>query len=411
MDAARDILDRTVTSYTGGINTAEYYAKIYANEQNGVPTETLVIQGSQPTPLPTQRATQTPPQSGYQTQYTSQSYTVSGQQAGPSPVPQGGNESAIDYFLRTSAAGSPTTPQPTTYVSGQPSAPASVPATQGTSTTVGTTYTTSVGATPAVSVSPTGVFGFLVQAAFSVAVVVSVIGVMFIVYIIIRTRQLHHHEHHVKELGGHAVGHGGGHAPATTHEVHVDAHSSLAAHDTVPEEDASHHREEHHEEPFVENGVETHVYDAPHAPHDTILAVHEDDIIETSDMPPVTGDDMSPPRKPTEVMTDEESTLFASRLATVRADAASDDEDAWYTALMDVNLLLEDILTEKNFEGATVKEMLMSDAGQGMATRDLALEAEAQFQKLISGEEPLTQDAIVHLVNMYAKVCKELGVV
>jgi hypothetical protein len=110
-------------------------------------------------------------------------------------------------------------------------------------------------------------------------------------------------------------------------------------------------------------------------------------------------------------MDEGEETLFASRLKTIREDASGEDEDAWYTALMDVNLLLEDILTEKNFEGTTVKEMLASDEAKSLATRDLALEAEAQFQKLISGEEQLTKDAITQLVNMYAKVCKELGVV
>jgi hypothetical protein len=117
------------------------------------------------------------------------------------------------------------------------------------------------------------------------------------------------------------------------------------------------------------------------------------------------------PVPPVETLTGDEATMYASRLATIKEDAASDDEDAWYTALMDINLLLEDIMSEKGYEGTSVKEMLGSEEGKGLATRDVGYEAEAQFQKLISGEEQLTKDAIVGLVNMYAKVCKELGVV
>jgi hypothetical protein len=74
MDNPLDIIDRTVSSYTGGINTDKYYAQIYANQVNGVPTETLVIEpsaiqqaggaGSQQANYQQQATTQNSPQPG-----------------------------------------------------------------------------------------------------------------------------------------------------------------------------------------------------------------------------------------------------------------------------------------------------------------------------------------------------------
>ena len=68
-----------------------------------------------------------------------------------------------------------------------------------------------------------GVFYSLVNAAFSIAVVISIMGLIAVAYIIIRTRQLHHHEHDVRHAaGGGADAHG--HAPATS-----TAHSATAS--------------------------------------------------------------------------------------------------------------------------------------------------------------------------------------
>jgi hypothetical protein len=358
MDNPLDIIDRTVSSYTGGINTDKYYAQIYANQVNGVPTETLVIE----------------PSAAQQTVGTAGQH-VNDQQPAPQNTPQPGvGDSPIDVFLRTTTSGDQVAPIP----SATTTAPTQVPI-----TSTQPQYTQTVAATPKVSVTPTGAFGFIVSAAFSIAVVISVIGIMFVVYIIIRTRQLHHHEDHVKELGGHGDGHG----------AHGDA------------KDAAHHAAT----------ADVHVADDTHA--DTQTDAHDEhsdaeDAVELHEDPAEASEvDDTAPIQPVASLTGDEASQYGSRLKTIKADAEGDDEDAWYTALMDVNLLLEDVLGEKGYEGTTVKEMLQDDETKILATRDVALEAEAEFQKLISGESPLTKDAIVSLVNMYAKVCKELGVV
>jgi hypothetical protein len=78
---------------------------------------------------------------------------------------------------------------------------------------------------------------------------------------------------------------------------------------------------------------------------------------------------------------------------------------------MEINVLLEDVLEASGFVGSDVKEMLASERGTSLATHDVALEAEAEFQKLVSGEVPVTRDTLAMVVNLYTKVCKELGVV
>jgi hypothetical protein len=356
-----EILDRTVSSYTGGVNTDQYYAQIYANEQASVPTQTLII-GTEPTPTATVQSAPAPTAS----------------------VPAhatGGSESPIDVFLRTTQQdGAQKTPS---------AAQKTVPPNN--------TYTQSVGVptgqTQTVDVSPVSVFGFLLNAAFSVAVVMSVIGIMFVVYVMLRTRQLHHHEHHVKELVGTG---GGGHdahasVPQTTHSSHhVDEHD---VHEQDEQHDA-HDEPDEHEEP-----TETEEYEREPA-HE----VHEDRARE------VQLEKDTPAPLPAS-HTAHETAEYSSRLAAIKKDASSDDEDAWYTALMDVNLLLEDVLESVGYEGTTVKDMLGSDQAKSLATRDVALEAEAEFQALISGEKPITKDDIQHLVQLYTKVYKELGVV
>jgi hypothetical protein len=368
MENPLDIIDRTVSTYAGGMNTDTYYAQIYANQQHGVLTETIVIDAA------VQKNSAQVQQRDAAGQYQTSGTVQQNQTIEPIPAQ---SESPIDVFLRTTAPGAQNTPS--TAV--QP-----VATTQQTTTTAQSQYTQTVGAASTkIAVTPTGAFGFVVSAAFSVAVVISVIGLMFIVYIIIRTRQLHHHEHHVKELGGHG--------PADVHaKTHESTHAPVAG---AHAEDDDHTEikgslDDSEEQDIIDNDIE--------------------DAVPAFAAAAVTAPETFAPTPPIESLTNDEATLYSSRLKTIKDDAAGDDEDAWYTALMDVNLFLEDILGERGYEGTTVKEMLQDDETKTLATRDVALEAEAEFQKLISGEKPLTQDAIVALVNMYAKVCKELGV-
>jgi hypothetical protein len=377
MENAIEVLDRTVSSYTGGINTDEYYAKIYANEQNGVSTETLILDisahGSVQGSAPSSRANSAPQQ-----------------------LPQ--NESPIDVFLRTTTSADGSQPVLPQHAQQQP--PQTVPQDAVPRVSTPPQYQQGVGVPQKIEVTPTGAFGFVVSAAFSIAVVLSVIGVMFIVYIIIRTRQLHHHEHHVKELGGHG-------APPT-HAPEAKVHAPAA------------HVETHAEVPDVEHenaddeteGTRYNAHEEEKVEQDTEVSTEERANMEAYPVQAIpAGLAALSPAPPNPSLSSDEAVLFASRLKSIKTDAAGDDEDAWYTALMDINLLLEDVLGEKGYEGTSVKEMLTSDEAKELGTRDVGLEAEAQFQKLISGEESLTKDAIIMLVNMYAKVCKELGVV
>lgn len=379
MENPIDVLDRTVSSYTGGVNTDEYYAKIYANHQNGVPTETLVLQ-KQEMPAQThagQLPQGVPAQSGY---------PVSGVDANGTPL----EESPVDAFLRQTTGGDTQTNVPVQAT------PQSVQ--QGVSVPSQDTYvaTKSVSDAQQVDLSPASTFSFIINAAFSFAVVMSVVGIMFIVYIIIRTRQLHHHEHHVKELGGHGGAAPAPHAPTVAPAIHDASHTPVVSH--------------------VESAVPQHVpevsepvADVLEGSADILGEKQHQMVVETEHEEDVHN--LLPAQKPAPVFDADDITLYSSRLRTITEDAAGDDEDGWYTSLMDVNLLLEDILTEKGFEGTSVKEMMQSEQASSLATRDVALEAEAQFQKLISGEEALTHDAIQRLVALYAKVCKELGVV
>lgn len=412
MENPLEIVDKVVSSYAGGINTDEYYAKIYANEQNGVPTETLILE-----PRAESRESRSPQnqtqnndnsktgQTGSDTHYQ-QYYTSDGSDIYSQNGQQTVSESPIDVFLRTTVpsgqASNGQTPDIRQNVGQQVQVTAEQQ--QITAQTVQPVYTTNVGDAPKIEVTPTGAFGFIVHAAFSFAVVISVVGIMFVVYIIIRTRQLHHHEHHVKELGGHGAGHSDNHAahpPAVSHTAHAPAVAHAA------------------EEPHVNDVADEHEVGESEDVHvDEVQTAHTDAYAAEQMYGDVRGQDVDdaedsvpPPVAPVPEMSADELSQFSNRLKTIKADAAGDDEDAWYTALMDVNLLLEDVLGEKGYEGVSVKEMLNDDEAKTLATRDVALEAEAQFQKLISGEELLTKDAIVALVNMYAKVCKELGVV
>jgi hypothetical protein len=330
MENPLDVIDRTVSSYTGGIHTDQYYAQIYANEANGVATETLVID------------TKTDAQGS--------------QKQGGSVAPNSGqntSESPVDVFLRTSAPASGNAPTQTSKLVPTQNSPQ---------------YTQTVGAAhKPIDVTPVTAFSFVLNAAFSFAVVMSVIGLMFVVYVMMRTRQLHHHEHHVKELGGH------------TEEKDADV---------VVEETIAHTADD------VEAQVVQQV--------DSALLPPPQYIEEAVAIAPI-------PK--TSLVDGAKMEIFVARLAAVRRDAASDDEDAWYTALMEVNVLLEDLFEALGFVGSDVKEMLASEQGVRLATHDVALEAEAEFQRLISGEKPLTHDAITTVVNLYAKVCKELGVV
>jgi hypothetical protein len=208
-----EVIDRTVSSYTGGLRTDEYYMKIYANEQGGVPTDTLVIE-------------QGPPKSGAQTYTPTTPQQTQGGDVGRS-------ESPIDAFLRTTAPHD-------AQVQPQNSVPVN------TSTQTTQQYTQTVGTSPKpVDVSPVTAFSFVLNAAFSFAVVMSVIGLMFIVYVMMRTRQLHHHEHHVKELGGH----GAVHTPSHIEAKHVDVTHDVVRADevVVPEVLAEENYQSHHE--------------------------------------------------------------------------------------------------------------------------------------------------------------------
>ncbi len=235
--------------------------------------------------------------------------------------------------------------------------------------------------TGSVDISAPAVATTIVNGIFSFAVTASIICGIFVLYIIIRTRQLHHHEEHVRGVLGH--GHGD--------DTHTDAHAH-GSHDV------------HHD---------THVAEA-HVPHTPMAnALREEDMHDVGqekqrDIVIADGSELEESKNYSRQDMQSEDPLQVRHQA-IQLYVASDDEHEWRYALMDMDLLLDDVLLKNGYSGAdTVEKLSHVDIGR-LHSIASAREAHSEYQKMILAEA-LTKNSIQHLYQLYAPVFTELGI-
>jgi hypothetical protein len=259
-----------------------------------------------------------------------------------------------------------------------------------------TTETLQIGTTePAtVDLSLPSIASGILEGIFSVAVIVTLISAIAIVYIIIRTRQLHHHVEHIHAVGAHGHGHDKDHVendhtehvldhtdhtPTSQDTDHMD-HPSYAAlgHDTVPVDQS--HDSSAHTEPDI---------------HTTIVQPYMSSTsIPLTDQILVEGKDMM--------------TRIIERWAHVVSLSHSEDKNDLTFALMDIDLILEDLLRMRGLPGNDVGEMLLSATEADIPHITTARQAHALHTDIVDGEELLSRHTIERLIDLYGSVFSEL---
>jgi hypothetical protein len=353
-------VDRMIGTYTGGINTGKYYAVLYGGDAGGqIPVDTLIIEDPRYNPNGKQNT---------QTKTNNPNSITPTETLDFLSPPNEGNETTLQRE---------TSVDEQEYVAQvQQEAPVTQPASQD--------------------------GGFLysaVNAAFSIAVVISIMGLIAVVYIIIRTRQLHHHEHDVRHAGEH--GHGGpgaGHAGAAghghdTHAAHASGHAA-PTHDTHEPASVAHTTDDddatyEFETAVPGSGSDDHVV---HESHDAPIA-HLDAAEDTFEIPAAS-----------------DAAGLTARWASIKQRAQSDDENDLRFALMDVELVLEDALRARGINGSSLTEMLNSKEAEDLATYQVARNAHVLHEQIVDGTVPLSQDSMHELIGLYTKVFKELHV-
>jgi hypothetical protein len=244
--------------------------------------------------------------------------------------------------------------------------------------------------------SPSGLATTVINAVFSIAVTIAIIMGIVVTYLIIRTRQLHHHEEHVRAAapGGHGDTHG--------HDTHAhDSHGSTPVdthtHDTHAETVEPHAPFEH-PAPSVSESFYTGAAhpDAP-AEYPGVTLLEEGDIAQDVQV--------------TESATHGDTSLsdVHNRFSAIRTYVAGDDPVTWRHALMDIDLVLEDMLARKGLEGNSTAERLAHADARHLTMLNEALTARAYYEELVSGVEPITHESMQRLLALYTPVLAELG--
>lgn len=327
-------VDRLIGSYTGGINTESYYYAEYVGPQKR-PTPTNYIEVNEDgIPIVYINGSQVPA-------------TESSQK--PGLTPQEGTQ----------------VPQ------------------QKTETSAG-----NGGAKEFEILTPSGFATTLINAVFSIAVTVAIIMGIVVTYLIIRTRQLHHHEEHVR-----AVAHSS-HGPsdsAPTHTGH-DAHSP----DTPerPEDIVGPHAPfEHPAPPPTESFYEGEVHPQNPAEYAAVTLLDTEEIAQ----------------EPRSQHGDTSLSDVSNRLSAIKTYIAGEDPISWRHALMDIDLVLEDMLARKGLEGNSTAERLEHADTRHLSSINEALTARAFYEQLVAGTEPISQENMQKLLRLYTPVLAELG--
>lgn len=242
--------------------------------------------------------------------------------------------------------------------------------------------------------NPTGFATTLINAVFSIAVTVAIIMGIVVTYLIIRTRQLHHHEEHVRAAapGGHHDSHG--------HDTHAHGAHSDATHDAhdAHAEAVGPHAALEHSAPVSSESLYT---GAPHpdapAEYPGVTLLDESDIaadVQTEH----TGEHG-----------DTSLSDVHNRFSAIRTYVASDDPVSWRHALMDIDLVLEDMLARKGLSGNSAAERLANADARDLTMINEALTARAYYELLVAGTEPITQGSMQKLLALYGPVLAELG--
>lgn len=337
-------VDRLIGSYAGGLNTESYYYTEYVNpQQQQTPTNYIEV-----------------------------------------------NEDGIPivYINGTSVPATPTVQKPglTPQVNAQQQV-------QNTQTSAGN------GTKDFAVMSPTGFATTLINAVFSVAVTIAIIMGIVVTYLIIRTRQLHHHEEHVRAAapGGHGDSHG---HDTHSHDSHGhDAQSDVThdTHDTHTETVGPHAPLEHPAPPPTESFYTGAPHpDAP-AEYPGVTLLDESDI--AADFQ-------------TEHATEHGDTSLSdvhNRFSAIRTYVAGEDPITWRHALMDIDLVLEDMLARKGLPGNSTAERLAHADARHLTMLNEALIARAYYEQLVAGTEPITQESMQKLLALYGPVLAELG--
>lgn len=231
--------------------------------------------------------------------------------------------------------------------------------------------------------SPSGFATTLVNAVFSIAVTIAIIMGIVVTYLIIRTRQLHHHEEHVRSVapGSHDSHGHGDHATPKQEEV-VGPHAAF----------------EHPAQPVTESfySGEARPEASPEYPGVTLL--DESDIVRAPDIEEVNA-----------TKGDTSLSDVTNRFAAVRTYVAGEDPITWRHALMDIDLILEDLLARKGLEGNSAAERLAHADARHLSILNEALTARAYYEQLVAGAEPITQESMRKLLSLYGPVLAELG--
>jgi hypothetical protein len=237
--------------------------------------------------------------------------------------------------------------------------------------------------------TPTGFASTLVQGVFSVAVTIAIIMGIVVTYLIIRTRQLHHHEEHIRAAApGHGGGHAGGHG-----QIH-DAHPHDSHGIPVPHGPTHHHAPDH----------DHHHNDAEGAPQETIQEEPAHMLVDLAEVPAVSDLNES-----TVEHGDTTNSDVANRLSDIRDYARGTDTVLWRHALMDIDLILEDLLARKNIPGNNTTERLANTDVTKLSSLNDALTAHAFYEQMTSGVEPINAQSMQRLLALYEPIFSELG--
>lgn len=244
--------------------------------------------------------------------------------------------------------------------------------------------------------SPTGLATTLINAVFSIAVTIAIIMGIVVTYLIIRTRQLHHHEEHVRAAapGGHGDSHGhDAHAPG--HGGHGDA--AHATHDAHAETVGPHAPFEHPAPPPTES-----FYTG--SPHPDAPAEYPGvTLLDASDIAQDVQNEQTGEHGDTSLSD------VHNRFSAIRTYVAGDDPISWRHALMDIDLVLEDMLARKGLSGNSTAERLSHADARHLTMLNEALTARAYYELLVAGDEPITQETMQKLLALYGPVLAELG--
>lgn len=237
-----------------------------------------------------------------------------------------------------------------------------------------------------VDISPPAVASTIIQGVFSFAVTASIICAIFVLYVIIRSRQLHHHEEHIR-----GVGHGG----------HGDTHGKVAQQEPAP---AVAHTNIQHEVPGVPSEHPSAFM--PVSAHDETsfsvqpsVQAHDDgqaDTISTSDGEEIPLVDISDP--------------LAIRHHALQLYIESPEEHDWRYALMDMDLLLDDALLRKGYIGNNTEDKLSRLNSSVLHSHESAIQAHDAYIQLTADDTLLTHESIKNLYALYEPVFKELCV-